>query len=174
MQASMNIGDVVTGVTPQSDDDTLEKYCYDNNTNNCITDGALYQFDEAMQYGTFTPGAQGICPDGWHLPTDVEQDTLDQYLTDSGQTCDPNRLDLGCYSAGTKLRNLSNFNALLSGINGAGTFSLRASYAFFWSSSIGGPNAWYRFLQPGYMYNEMIGRNSTARTSGLSVRCLQD
>jgi len=39
--------------------------------------------DEAMQYST-TAGAQGICSTGWHIPTDAEQNTLDQYLTAEG------------------------------------------------------------------------------------------
>ncbi len=57
----------------------IEKYCYDDNTSNCDTYGGLYQWEEMMQYVT-TPGAQGICPDGWHLPTDEEFKTMEMAL----------------------------------------------------------------------------------------------
>ena len=37
----------------------------------CDINGGLYQWDEMMEYGS-TPAIQGICPQGWHLPTDNE------------------------------------------------------------------------------------------------------
>ncbi len=38
-------------------------------------DGGLYTWDEAMQYVT-TEGAQGICPAGWHIPSDGDWNAL--------------------------------------------------------------------------------------------------
>jgi len=75
MQQNMNIGTYVTGVTTQTNDSNLQKYCYGNNTGNCLTDGGFYQWDEAMQYSV-TELAQGICPSGWHIPTDSQFRTL--------------------------------------------------------------------------------------------------
>ena len=75
MSENMRVGTMILGGTDQTSDGSIEKYCYNNDLTNCATDGGLYQWDEAMQYST-TEGAQGICPAGWHIPTDVEFYTL--------------------------------------------------------------------------------------------------
>jgi len=54
----------------------MEKYCYNSDTNNCTIFGGLYQWDEMMQYNT-QQGVQGICPQGWHIPTDEEWKILE-------------------------------------------------------------------------------------------------
>lgn len=73
-----------------SNNGEIEKYCYDNDEANCDTYGALYSWNEAMDYvsddqGIWNPQAgsyydfiniQGICPDGWHIPTWDEWETL--------------------------------------------------------------------------------------------------
>lgn len=41
-------------------------YCYKNEARNCTKYGRLYTWDIAM----------GVCPDGWHLPTETELETL--------------------------------------------------------------------------------------------------
>jgi type II secretion system protein G len=41
-------------------------------------EGLLYQWSAAMADST-TEGAQGICPTGWHVPTDAELVALEQY-----------------------------------------------------------------------------------------------
>ncbi len=41
-------------------------------------EGLLYQWSAAMN-GSTTAGAQGICPVGWHVPTDAEWNTLETY-----------------------------------------------------------------------------------------------
>jgi len=46
-------------------------YCYNNDEWHCDEYGALYQWNEMMDYAS-TEGAQGICPTGWHIPTDDE------------------------------------------------------------------------------------------------------
>ncbi len=55
-------------------------------------DGALYFWDAAMN-GSTTEGAQGICPIGWHVPSDNDWYILESFLTNAGQTCDANRID---------------------------------------------------------------------------------
>ncbi|MEI8006962.1 MAG: FISUMP domain-containing protein, partial [Bacteroidota bacterium] len=65
----------IQGTTEQTDNCTNEKYCYNDNTANCSLYGGLYQWDELMAY-TNTPGVQGLCPPGWHVPTRVEWNAL--------------------------------------------------------------------------------------------------
>jgi uncharacterized protein (TIGR02145 family) len=61
-----------------------ERFCYYNEDNNCKIYGSIYQYYEAMQYhpsDTGTIGStQGICPNGWHMPTEKEWLTLIEHL----------------------------------------------------------------------------------------------
>jgi len=153
MKQNMNVGNIVNGNVTQENNSIMEKYCYDpdgalSDYTYCQTDGGLYQWNEAMQYSV-SEGTQGICPTGWHVPSDSEQNSLDQYLTDIGQTCDANRGAYDCATAGTKLKvgGTSGFNSILAGYcGGDGSFYYQGVYAFFWSSSISGFNAWLRYL----------------------------
>ena len=82
MAENLNIGTKInstTGGQLQTDNGIIEKYCYDNDESQCDIYGGLYEWNEAMQYVT-TEGGQGICPDGWHIPTDGEWTTLVEYL----------------------------------------------------------------------------------------------
>ncbi|MCP4252684.1 MAG: hypothetical protein GY775_04615 [Candidatus Scalindua sp.] len=79
MAENLNVGTMVEGSMDQPYDTVIEKYCYRNILDNCNAYGGLYQWREMMQYVT-TEGTQGICPTGWHIPTDAEWKTLEMYL----------------------------------------------------------------------------------------------
>jgi hypothetical protein len=79
MTENLDVGTMITGVTDMTDNGILEKYCYDDDPANCAIYGGLYQWDEMMQYVN-TGGVQGICPVGFHLPTDIEWQTLELHL----------------------------------------------------------------------------------------------
>ncbi|MFC1734295.1 FISUMP domain-containing protein, partial [candidate division KSB1 bacterium] len=79
MAKNLNIGVMLDCGNPnanQTNNSTFEKFCYNSDTSNCILYGGLYQWDEMMQYST-TPGVQGICPAGWHVPTETEYTTIE-------------------------------------------------------------------------------------------------
>ncbi len=170
---NLNIGTkLASGATEPTNNGTIEKWCYDNSDANCTTYGGFYNWDEAMQY-VETAGAQGICPAGWHIPTDAEQDTLDQYL--STGTCDTSRSGVwDCDPAGTALKTggSSGFEGLLSGYRSTGgSFDGLGTYAVFWSSSISGASAWERYLYSSY---STVHRFPGDQASGFSVRCLKN
>lgn len=75
---NLNVGTRINGLQEQTNNGIIKKYCYGDLDSNCNVYGGLYQWDEAMQYVT-TEGVKGICPTGWHLPTDAEWCTLTQY-----------------------------------------------------------------------------------------------
>jgi uncharacterized protein (TIGR02145 family) len=75
MAQNLNVG--IQGY--QTDNSIIEKYCYYWEDSVCDVFGGLYSWDEAMQYYT-TPGVRGICPQGWHLPTNAEMATLTDYV----------------------------------------------------------------------------------------------
>jgi len=51
-----------------SNNGTVEVYALDNETSNLDLYGALYDWNEMMSYQS-TESGQGICPDGWHIPS---------------------------------------------------------------------------------------------------------
>jgi uncharacterized protein (TIGR02145 family) len=150
--------------------------------------GMLYQWSAAMNSST-TPGTQGICPDGWHIPTDSELYTLENYLATG--TCSSTRTGYECDPAGSKLANntadqnwtsgtlsshtdfgTSGFDAPASGLRSSnGNYGSRSSYACFWSSTESGTNAWRRDLS---YNNSTVHRNESDKANGFSVRCLKD
>ena len=146
---NLNIGTTVPGSANQTNNGIIEKYCYNDDENNCTTYGGLYQWDEAMQYST-TEGVQGICPTGWHLPTDVEWTTLSTFL--GGEAIAGGKIKEAGYahwlSPNTGATNSSGFTSLPGGYrDSSGTFSGLSSGAFFWTSSQSNANdAWPRLL----------------------------
>ena len=177
---NLNVGTMIIGSQNQTDNGIIEKYCYDDLESNCDVYGGLYQWDEAMQYTT-TEGVQGICPTGWHLPTDAELTTLTTYLG-GGSIAGGKMKSTGTLQAGTGLwaepntgaTNSSGFTALPGGLrNGSGNFSSLTSMAYFYSSSQNdAAGVWYRDLNNDY---EFVARNITyGKTLAMSGRCVQD
>jgi uncharacterized protein (TIGR02145 family) len=174
---NLNVGSMISGSYSQHNDTLKEKYCYNDNPANCATYGGLYQWNEMMQYST-TPGVKGICPTGWHLPTDAEWTTLTTFLGGAGVAGGKMKAT-GTIEAGTGLwyapnfgaTNESGFTALPGGRRG---FLQLGEVAYFWSSSqnTGNNEAWYRALN--YMETDVI-RNDTHKVyGGCSVRCLKN
>jgi len=88
MAEDLNVGVRINGTNNQTDNFVIEKYCYNDTEGNCDIYGGLYQWDEAMQYTT-QQGTRGICPIGWHFPTDAEWTTLTNYISSiPGYQCD--------------------------------------------------------------------------------------
>jgi uncharacterized protein (TIGR02145 family) len=110
---NLNIGTRINGSQDQTNNGVIEKYCYDDNEANCNTYGGLYQWDELMQYVT-TQGAKGLCPDGWHIPTDAEWTTLTTYPGGESVAGGKMKSTSGWYNNGNG-SNSSGFTALPGG-----------------------------------------------------------
>jgi len=178
MQQNLNVGVRVAGTSNQGTScSSIEKYCYDNNESNCTTYGGFYQWDQAMCGGT-TPGATGICPAGWHIPTDEEFTTLERAVCTSG-TCESDFPYVSVITTawrgtneGTTLKSGSGFNGLISGLRYTdGSFMFSGSYAGWWSSTLYSGLAWERWLYSGWT---TIWRGTNDNTYGLSIRCLKN
>ena len=149
---------------PQVDNCEDTKYCLNNLEANCTLYGALYQWDELMRHDP-SPGAQGLCPPGWHVPTDAEWMVLFGYY--GGQSIAGDSL---------KAQGAGNFNGLPGGViyqNQVGSFSPPDfSAAIFWTSDQEGAT---RARSHGL--NSAVGSVSdyhSGRSNGFSVRCLLD
>jgi uncharacterized protein (TIGR02145 family) len=173
MAQNLNAGGMILDTTNQSNNGLLEKYCYENKESNCDVYGGLYQWDEMMNYDT-VPGSQGICPAGWHLPTDAEWTVLLNNLG-GDSTVGANLKETGTTHwawPNTGATNESGFTALPGGYRYySGTLYL-TDYAVFWSSSESlSAGAWYRQLYFNYAY---VTRRAYTKSNGFSVRCLKN
>ncbi|MDA8695892.1 fibrobacter succinogenes major paralogous domain-containing protein [Flavobacteriales bacterium] len=153
----------VTGSVVWSDLNTGARCDYQNDAANVSTYGRLYNW-YAVNNGS------GLCPSGWHVPTDDEWTALETYLGANGHSG----------AEGTALKSSDwngtddfGFSALPGGylVFHSGDFYGEGIYGQWWSSSSGGFLAWYRTL---YYFNTDFGRNAQNRRYGFSVRCLRD
>jgi len=173
MAENLNIGVQIDGLLTMSDNSIIEKYCYDNNSSNCELYGGLYQWNEMMQYST-NQSTQGICPDGWHLPSDAEWFEMENYLDPSINN--PNTTGWRGIDCGEKMLagGSSGFEALLAGVRqwDTGEFlHIGIATVFRSSTIIPTSQSWFRQL---YINNPQAYRNGASNLYGHSVRCLRD
>ena len=133
--------------------------------------------------------SRGLCPSGWHVPTDGEWMTLEMELgmssleanstgwrgTDQGAQMKSSTSDFPSWD-GT---NTSGFSALPGGqrYDFSEFFGGEGNVGYWWSSSPNGSsNAWYRRLGTGVVYSDFdyVTRNDVNLRAGFSVRCLRD
>ena len=183
MAENLNVGTMIASGGNQTDNATIEKYCYQAN---CDIYGGLYQWNEMMQYTT-TESIQGICPTGWHLPSDNEIKTLEKTLGMTQAEADMTGFrgtgqgsQLGgnepLWTNGSLDQNATFGSSGFAGLPGgarstSGSFFDMFDLAYFWSSSESGSNAWYRRL---YFNSPEVDRNTASKSHGFSVRCVQD
>jgi len=149
----------------QKDNNRAEKYCYNNKSANCEIYGALYQWDESMGYMK-TEQAKGLCPSGWHIPSQAEWNELAQYYEDNGMV------------AGEELRlgGRSGFQALFSGylIFAERKFFDLNQGGYFWSSTVN-PNINYMSMgRSVYAGKTEFQEDTFQQVSGLPIRCVKN
>ena len=179
MAENLNIGSMIQNTTNQTDNGTIEKYCYNNDTANCSAYGGLYKWDEAMRY-TENSGSRGICPAGWHIPTDDEWKTLEGTVDSQYGVGNPEWDQTGWrgYDVATKLRMEGDtcFNALLGGITKENSSFYGINTATnFWTSNGLGTKAYEHGMSTSFPnpINKMF-YDSKSMERGYSVRCIKD
>ncbi|MBN2104641.1 hypothetical protein JW835_11430, partial [bacterium] len=163
-------GDEIPNVTGAVDwkNLTTGAYCnYDNNADYGTTYGRLYNWYAVND-------SRNIAPQGWHVPTDAQWQTLIDYLgggnvaggkmkeTETTHWVSPNR----------GATNESGFSALLGGYRNGYYFYDMGNEAKFWSSTASmSTHAFYRAL---YNSNSYVMRLDFYKSCGHSVRCIRD
>jgi uncharacterized protein (TIGR02145 family) len=154
---------------------------YNNDANNGAVYGHLYNWYAVDD-------ARGLCPSGWHVPSDEEWKVLELHLgmpasevnlsgtwRGTTQNVGGQLKEVGTehwYSPNTGANNESGFAAFGGGYRetGGGFGNLRY-VGYFWSASPSGGSAWSREL---YSYNAGVYRNTSSRRLGFAVRCARD
>ena len=182
-QRHLNIGTRIASSSDQTNNGTIEKYCYNDLDANCRTYGGLYQWAEAVQYENgasnttspnpaFSGNVQGICPAGWHIPTLTEFETLIANVSEDGDALKA----VGEYDVGevTEATNTSGFSALLAGCRQSDGSCVSAGIvAFIWSTaeySATFANTMNLNYHGGYINTTNYNKGGY----GLIVRCLKD
>lgn len=169
-------------------------WCYMNSLENCSNYGRLYQWTAAMAldnaYGHSAAGDllgekhQGICPDGWYIPTDKDMETLAHYVVESNKAA-----GLATEDVGTSLRkesgweendeeilgtNRYGFGAVPAGYRDAnGSFAFLGEEADFWvaEETSNGTQAPHWNLY--YANQTFSGEFKNLKTFAFSVRCIK-
>ncbi len=172
------------------------RYDYATSTIPFAQRGYLYNWAAVMN-GTSSSdanpsGVQGICPTGWHVPSDTEWTQLTDYVSSRSQyLCDAsdntsigkalaapawwNSSSADCAVGNNPGgNNASGFGAVPAGYRSGSLFYVAGDLAYFWSATqrASYPDyAFYRYLN--YLYAGVY-RGYYYKDDGYSVRCLRD
>ena len=170
---------------------TAYRYYPDNDSANVTDYGYLYNWAAVMNGSASSEanpsGVQGICPDGWHVPSDDEWTELTNYVKSQSQyVCgDDTNYIAKALASETGWNSSSLFNCKVGynpDANNATGFSARpAGYyrgnygyfgdlAYFWSATqYNSNNAYVRYL---YYNDAFVTRGNNSKNHGYSVRCV--
>ena len=168
-----------------------KSWCYDNKAKNCEVTGRLYTWAAAIdsvalandadnpqtcgcgENCTLPTVVQGVCPEGWHLPSYDEWQTLFTAVGGSSKVGTALKSQTGWYSqtGDAADRDASGFSALPAGFRDY-YFSYAGYNADFWSASeYDSYDAYIMYLS--YVY-ENVSMLNDDKSRGISVRCLKD
>ena len=127
-----------------------------------------------VYYNWFAVNQVTICPTGWHVPSNSEWQVLRDFLGGSS-VAGGKMKEIGTttwLSPNNGATNESNFTGLPGGWRDTtGAFAYSLEYAFLWTSSSSGSDA-YRYGL--YRLNTELNPGTTSKQRGLSVRCIKN
>ena len=171
------------------------RYYPNNDTTNVAAYGMLYNWKAVMGDASSSDsnpsGVQGICPTGWHVPSNGEWIQLTDYVSSQSKYwCNSNRTYIAKALASTTgwrsqtiicaignypiANNATGFSAMPAGLgrsDGNNTFSTY-TYAYYWSATENN-----KTMASGILLNASQGspyHNSIQKQIGRSVRCLRN
>ncbi len=160
--------------TKDAEGNEIIRHCYGDEPENCEIYGGLYGWETAS----------ALCPEGWRLPGDDDWSKMEVFLgmdeeevknigwRESGNTGDKLKSEEQCSIPGNADCGISGFQALTGGYrNLADDYFAIGSFAYFWSSSDSGPNAWSRYFRS---IDSWSYRSTYEKDYGFSVRCIKE
>ena len=134
-------------------------------TSNYATYGVLYNWPAVM--------TEGICPSGWHIPSDGEFTELTDFL--GGESVAGGKMKEAGYDHWNSLNigatNSSGWTGLPGGFRYSGGFNYNGYDGDWWTASESGSYSWARILNT---FNDYVDRNYYGRNYGFSARCVRD
>jgi uncharacterized protein (TIGR02145 family) len=175
MANNLDVGERIPTTDAQVASDRIQKYCYGDDESMCTRFGGLYQWDHAMQF-TEAEGAAGVCPAGWHIPTDQEWKDLEIVLGMDPAVADQDNWRGPGIGTALKVGGSSGFDAPLGGMAVNGSSYNYPGYGYFWTSTLGTPGPWRRCLTSETAYPpDTVGRWQTwGRQYALPIRCVTE
>jgi len=168
-------GDPIISTVPVTFDISGEsnpKYQWSYNGDD-VTNYTIY--GKLYTYYTVTDSRK-ICPSGWHVPTDNDWVTLENYLGGANSAASflkesGNNHWVAPYN--TDAYNVTLFTALPGGTRSAtGTFSFLYNYGYFWSTTeADASTSWVRSM---YVQSSQLKRENISKKNAASVRCIKD
>ena len=176
--------------TTESFDDAYRYYPDDNSAN--VSDyGYLYNWAAVMNGSASSEanpsGVQGICPDGWHVPSDAEWTELTNYVKSQSQyVCGDYTGNIAkalaseegwysyygeCAVGNPDANNATGFSARPAG-NYYGSYINFGGYANFWSATQS--NSYTAYLRGLYYDGASVYRYNGYKGNGYSVRCVRN
>ncbi|MCX6257623.1 MAG: hypothetical protein NTW49_06990 [Bacteroidia bacterium] len=178
MAENLNIGTKILSkkgtnnqTNEQTDNNIIEKFCYENDSNACDRYGGLYQWDEAMQYRK-EEKSRGICPEGWHIPSDLEWNEMVEYI--GGRDVAGDILKAASFPGKLVDSVTCGFNALPGGRRGGpkGNYIREGKIAYFWTSTeYTGFSSWFYKI---FDNTDYLSHYFYLKSYGFSVRCIRD
>tara|TARA_B100001250_G_scaffold248132_1_gene213335 strand:- start:277 stop:2139 length:1863 start_codon:yes stop_codon:yes gene_type:complete len=171
-----NNGDAITHITNEEHWGSMDEgqyAVYDGEPENANIYGNLYNWPVIGDI-------RGICPVGWHVPSDDEYTVLTDFLggeyVAGGKMKEAGLEHWNYYSDQISLEatNESGFTGLPAGHRNtnSGDCIYMGFYGFFWSSTENGSDlAWRRYL---FDNSSGIARDTFGKPNGFSIRCLKD
>ena len=183
-----------TSISQGSSTSTETAYWYypNNDASNKTTYGLLYNWKAVMRNSASSSanpsGVQGICPTGWHVPSEAEFTQLTDYVGSQSQyQCKSSNLAIGkalasisgwnsssnscAVGMSTSFNNAAGFSALPAGRYNDNGYYVLGREADFWSSTVGGNHQSTLHL----FYNNSGAYLIYSYTYySQSVRCLRD
>lgn len=138
---------------------------YDNNTANDEIYGKLYNW--------YAVNSESLCPDGWHIPSQVDWVELIEFLGGVNIAGGKMKTTTGWTAPNTDATNESGFSGLPGGYrDNNGTFDFVGDLGRWWSSNEMNIDAASNY---GLNYGVgSAGNYGELKTGGLSCRCLRD
>ncbi len=168
-----NNGELIPNVTVTADWDNLTSgaRCYYTN------DSAAYDTVYGALYnGYAVNNSNRICPEGWHVPTSAEWESVEIYLGGAdvagGKMKEEGTLHWA--SPNTGATNSSRFTGIPGGMRDPvnHVFSTLGENGLCWTSSqYGAANAWSVYL---WYLSPGVDHNPAPKRYGLSIRCIKD
>ena len=143
------------------------QWSYDGDDKNIESYGRLYTW-------FIVDDARGICPNGWHLPTDSEWSELINVVDGDSKAAIKLRESGSQHWMKSKVEttNESGFTALPGGFRDAkGIFFVNGFNGYWWSTK---GYVKMEFNKTTFSLSALVGTQEKIKKNGLSVRCLKD